>query len=243
MTQALIQTYGLCKTYCSGEAVIRALHDVSLVVEQRDFLAILGRSGSGKSTLLHLLGLLDRPDTGRYAFAGRFLEELRDDERAAMRNREIGFVFQLPALLPRATALENVVLPLAYAAVGRRKRRRLAEEALASVGLSHRASHWPQQLSGGEQQRVAIARAIVNHPALILADEPTGALDSATSDEILCLFERLNAEGRTIIVVTHDAEVARRARRCVTMRDGSISQTDAASSFRRPAARAESMMA
>lgn len=244
MVEALVQTNGLYKRYRSGEAIVYALNDISLFIEKGDFLAILGRSGSGKSTLLHLLGLLDRPDAGRYSFAGRYVERLGEDERAAIRNREIGFVFQLPAFLPRASALENVALPLAYARVGRREGRRLAEEALASVGLSHRASHWPQQLSGGEQQRVAIARAIVNRPTLILADEPTGALDSGTSDKILSLFERLNEEGRTIIVVTHDNEVATRARRRMTMRDGSvISQTDVTSSGQIPAAEAESVLA
>jgi putative ABC transport system ATP-binding protein len=218
--------------------------DISLVIERGDFLAVLGRSGSGKSTLLHLLGLLDRPDTGTYSFAGRFVEDLGDDERAAIRNREIGFIFQLPALLPRATALENVALPLAYAPVGRRERRRLAEEALESVGLSHRASHWPQQLSGGEQQRVVIARAIVRRPTLILADEPTGALDSATSDEILSLFGRLSEEGRTIIVVTHDDEVARHAHKRMIMRDGSvISRTDPASPFSGLSGQADFIMA
>jgi putative ABC transport system ATP-binding protein len=150
------------------------------------------------------------------------VEDLAEEARARIRNHEIGFVFQLPALLPRATAVENVALPLAYAAIGKRERNRRATEALSLVGLGHRAPHWPQQLSGGEQQRVAIARAIVNRPALILADEPTGALDSTTSDEILSLFGQLEREGRTIIVVTHDAEVARRARRRVTLRDGRL---------------------
>jgi ABC-type lipoprotein export system ATPase subunit len=227
MTKALVDVCGLCKSYRSGEARIRALTDIPLVVEKGEFLAILGRSGSGKSTLLHILGLLDRPDSGRYLLNGRHVEDLGEEARAAIRNREIGFVFQSPTLLPRATAVENVALPLAYAAVGRRERDRLAEDALAVVGLAHRASHWPQQLSGGEQQRVAIARAIVSCPALILADEPTGALDSATGDEILSLFARLNGENRTIIVVTHDDQVARRAGRRITLHDGSVIQHDA----------------
>ena len=222
MAEALVQAHGLCKRYRSGDATVPALTDVSLVIDKGDFIAILGRSGSGKSTLLHLLGLLDRPDTGRYVFRGQHVEELGEEARAAIRNREIGFVFQLPTLLPRATAVENVALPLAYAAVARRKRGRLAEEALAVVGLSHRASHWPQQLSGGEQQRVAIARAIVSRPALILADEPTGSLDSATGEDILSLFESLNKQNRTIVVVTHDEEVAKRARRRITLRDGHV---------------------
>jgi putative ABC transport system ATP-binding protein len=232
MTETLVAVSGLCKSYRSGEATIRALADISLVVEKGDFLAILGRSGSGKSTLLHILGLLDRPDSGRYMLNGQHVEDLGEETRAAIRNHEIGFVFQSPTLLPRATAVENVALPLAYAAVGRHERGRLAEDALAVVGLAHRASHWPQQLSGGEQQRVAIARAIVTRPALILADEPTGALDSATSDEILSLFARLNGDNRTIIVVTHDEDVARRAGRRITLHDGSVIKQDAGRSTR-----------
>jgi ABC-type lipoprotein export system ATPase subunit len=232
MTDTLVAVSGLCKSYRSGAATIRALADISLVVEKGDFLAILGRSGSGKSTLLHMLGLLDRPDSGRYILNGQHVEDLGEETRAAIRNREIGFVFQSPMLLPRATAVENVALPLAYAAVGRHERDRLAEDALAVVGLAHRASHWPQQLSGGEQQRVAIARAIVTRPALILADEPTGALDSATSDEILSLLARLNSDNRTIIVVTHDEEVARYAGRRITLHDGSVIKQDAGRSIR-----------
>ena len=227
MTEAVVDICGLCKSYRAGEGTIRALTDLSLVVKKGDFLAILGRSGSGKSTLLHILGLLDRPDFGQYMLNGRHVEDLGEEARAAIRNCEIGFVFQSPTLLPRATAVENVALPLAYAAIGRHERRRLAEDALAAVGLAHRASHWPQQLSGGEQQRVAIARAIVSRPALILADEPTGALDSTTSDEIMSLFARLNGEDRTIIVVTHDDDVARRAGRRITLHDGSVIRHDA----------------
>lgn len=222
MAEALAEVHGLTKKYHSGGATIPAVNEISLVIERGDFLTIVGRSGSGKSTLLHLLGLLDRPDHGRHLFAGRYVEELGESERAAIRNREIGFVFQLPTLLPRATALENVALPLAYAAVGRRERILLAQEALATVGLSDRASHWPQQLSGGEQQRVSIARAIVSRPTLVLADEPTGSLDSATSADILSLFESLNKEGRTVVVVTHDEEVAQRAHRRITLHDGRV---------------------
>ncbi len=222
MAKALIETHELTKKYRSGGATIPAVNEISLVIERGEFLTILGRSGSGKSTLLHLLGLLDRPDRGRHLFAGRYVEELGESERAAIRNREIGFVFQWPTLLPRATAVENVALPLAYAAVGHRERIRLAQEALATVGLSHRASHWPRQLSGGEQQRVSIARAIVSRPVLILADEPTGSLDSATSEDILSLFESLNKEGRTIVVVTHAEEVAQRAHRRITLLDGCV---------------------
>ena len=227
MAGSLVQAHGLCKSYRSGRGTVHALSGISLDVEDGEFLAILGRSGSGKSTMLHILGLLERPDSGRYALRGRCVEDLSEETRARIRNQEIGFVFQLPALLPRATATENVALPLAYAAIRRRERNWRANEALDRVGLSHRASHSPQQLSGGEQQRVAIARAIVGHPALILADEPTGALDSTTSDEILSLFECLVGEGHTIVVVTHDAEVARRARRRVTLRDGQLIDEDA----------------
>ncbi len=209
--------------------MIPAVADVSLSIEHGDFVAIRGRSGSGKSTLMNLLGLLERPDCGAYAINGREVAELTEDTRAAIRRRDIGFVFQLPALLPRATALENVELPLVYAGVRRRERRRRAKDALDRVGLGDRSHHWPNQLSGGEQQRVVIARAVVNDPALILADEPTGALDSTTSEAILSLFEQLHRDGRTIIVVTHAAEVADHARRRITLHDGRIVKDDVAS--------------
>lgn len=218
----LIQTAGISKHYPSGGTTIRAVSSVSLIVGPGEYLAIRGRSGSGKSTLMNLLGLLDQPDSGEYEFNGRAVAGLTDDKRAAIRSREIGFVFQLPALLPRATALENVELPLVYAGIPASKRRRPAENALDRVGLADRIHHWPNQLSGGEQQRVVIARAMVNDPALILADEPTGSLDSATSDEILSLFETLYRDGRTIIVVTHATEVADCARRQITIQDGQI---------------------
>ncbi len=181
--------------------------------------------------MMNLLGLLDRPDCGQYVLKGREVAKLSEDTRAAIRCQDIGFIFQQPALLPRASALENVELPLVYAGVLRPQRRRRAKEALDRVGLAHRADHRPNQLSGGEQQRVVIARAIVNDPALILADEPTGALDSATSDEILSLFDDLHRDGRTIIVVTHAAEVADRARRQITLHDGSIVEDRAASTI------------
>ena len=218
----LIQTAGISKHYPSGGTTIRAVSSVSLIVGPGEYVAIRGRSGSGKSTLMNLLGLLDQPDSGEYEFNGRAVAGLTDDKRAAMRSREIGFVFQLPALLPRATALENVELPLVYAGIPASKRRRAAKDALDRVGLIDRTHHWPNQLSGGEQQRVVIARAMVNDPALILADEPTGSLDSATSDEILSLFETLYRDGRTIIVVTHATEVADCARRQITIQDGQI---------------------
>jgi putative ABC transport system ATP-binding protein len=219
---SLVRTIGLYKRYTSGEASICAVSDVSFSVEQGEFVAIRGRSGSGKSTLMHLLGLLERPDSGHYALLGREVADLSEDARALIRNHEIGFVFQWPALLPRASALENVELPLIYAGIGGAKRRRKAKEALERVGLCERMHHWPNQLSGGQQQRVAIARAIVNTPALVLADEPTGSLDSITGNEILSLFEKLQQIGRTIVVVTHAPDVAERAGRQITLHDGRI---------------------
>jgi putative ABC transport system ATP-binding protein len=222
MTEPVVRAAGLCKSYRSGNSIIRAVWEVSFVIERAAFVAIVGRSGSGKSTLMSILGLLDRPDAGTYLLSGQGTVGLHEDARAALRSREIGFVFQLPALLPRATALENAELPLGYAGVTGAERQRRAKEALDRVGLSHRLAHWPHQLSGGEQQRVAIARAIVNNPALILADEPTGCLDSKTSQEILALFTALHREGRTILVVTHAAEVADCAHRRITIHDGQI---------------------
>jgi len=223
----LVQTFGISKHYRSGETTVRAVSNVSLCIEQGDFVVIRGRSGSGKSTLMNLLGLLERPDSGRYELNGGEVANLSEDTRAVMRSREIGFVFQLPTLLPRASALENVGLPLVYAGIRGPERRRRAQDALERVQLGHRSHHWPHQLSGGEQQRVGIARAIVNNPALILADEPTGALDSKTSNEILSLFEDLHRDNRTIVVVTHAADVAQRARRCIHLHDGRI-EDDAA---------------
>jgi putative ABC transport system ATP-binding protein len=218
----LVATTGIFKHYPFGGAVIRAVSDLSLSIEHGEFVAICGRSGSGKSTLMNILGLLERPSSGEYAFNGKPVTSLSEDARAHVRCREIGFIFQLPALLPRATALENVELPLRYAGAGRRERCRRAGDALARVGLTSRAQHWPNQLSGGEQQRTVIARAIVNDPALILADEPTGALDSATAGEILSIFECLHRDGRTIVIVTHAADVAARALRRISLHDGRI---------------------
>jgi putative ABC transport system ATP-binding protein len=218
----LVQACGLAKRYPSGGTVVRALSDVSVSILQGEYLAICGRSGSGKSTLMNLLGVLERPDAGTYTLKGREVSVLTENKRAAIRNLEIGFVFQLPALLPRATALQNVELPLIYAGVHQAERRRRAQIALDRVGLAHRRHHWPNQLSGGEQQR-----ALANRPALILADEPTGALDSKTSDEIIALFGELNGEGRTIVVVTHAVEVAERAHRRVTLHDGRVTADDA----------------
>jgi putative ABC transport system ATP-binding protein len=227
--QPLLRTVGISKHYPSGGTIIRAVSNVSLSIGCGEFAAVCGRSGSGKSTLMNLLGLLERPDSGQYALQGREVAKLSEDTRAAIRRQDIGFIFQLPALLPRATSLENVELPLVYANVPRSKRRRRAKDALDRVGLADRSQHWPSQLSGGEQQRVVIARAMVNNPALILADEPTGSLDSGTSDEILSLFEGLHRDGHTIIVVTHATEVASRAQRQITLHDGRILKDDVAS--------------
>ncbi len=223
----LVRTIGLCKYYRSGDSTVRAVSDVSVSVNRGEFVAIIGRSGSGKSTLMSLLGLLERPDSGQYVFNGREAKNLSEDVRASMRSRAIGFIFQLPALLARASALENAELPLIYAGIVGHERQRRAKVALDRVGLSDRLDHWPHELSGGEQQRVAIARAIVNNPALILADEPTGALDSNTSDQILSLFKDLHREGRTIVMVTHAMDVAECAQRHITIHDGQITRDEA----------------
>jgi ABC-type lipoprotein export system ATPase subunit len=211
----------LCKTYQKpGEPPVHALRSVSLRLERGECVAILGPSGSGKSTLMNMLGLLDRPDSGTYSLLGRDVFRLGDDELAALRNKTIGFVFQAFHLLPRTTALENVMLPLLYSTVADPEAKAL--EALAAVGLSDRATHFTHELSGGQQQRVAIARALVNEPALILADEPTGNLDSATQADILQLFLDINRAGTTVIFITHSAEVAACAGRVVTLRDGAL---------------------
>ncbi len=216
----LISARSLRKSYSLGETTVHALRGVSLEISAGEFVAIMGPSGSGKSTLMHLLGLLNRPSGGQYRFSGREVGDLTNDQQARIRNRQIGFVFQAYNLLTRATALENVELPLLYGSCGRVERRRKAGDTLERVGLSHRMNHLPGQLSGGEQQRVAIARAMVNRPDLVLADEPTGALDSRTGLEILALFQRLNRDGTTVVFVTHDGQVAKHARRTVTMQDG-----------------------
>jgi putative ABC transport system ATP-binding protein len=218
----LIEAVHLCKNYRFDDRVVHAISDVSFTIEQGEFVAIRGRSGSGKSTLMSLLGLLERPASGQYFFDGKEVSALSGRTRTAIRNREIGFVFQLPTLLPRSSALQNVELPLAYAGIRGLERKRRAKDALDRVGLGHRHYHWPGQLSGGEQQRVVIARALVNNPDLLLADEPTGALDSHTGDEILSLFEGLHREGSTIVIVTHAPDVAERAARCITLHDGRV---------------------
>jgi putative ABC transport system ATP-binding protein len=226
MMEALVCATGLTKRHQVGGTAVQALADVSLTIDPGELVGVVGRSGSGKSTLMSILGLLDRPDQGRYRLNGRDVASLAEDVRASIRNREIGFVFQLAALLPRSSAVENVEMPLIYAGVPRSERRRRASAALDRVGLSHRAEHRPYQLSGGEQQRAAIARALVNDPILILADEPTGALDTRTADSVLTLFEDLNRDGRTVVIVTHAPEVAERVRRRITILDGRIVNDD-----------------
>jgi putative ABC transport system ATP-binding protein len=210
------------KVYGEGDAEVHALSDVCLTVSRGDYLAVMGTSGSGKSTAMNILGCLDRPTRGRYWLNGIEVAGLDDDELADIRNTQLGFVFQQFHLLPQFTALENVMLPMIYAGVPAPERRERAVEVLRRVGLGHRLDNRPNQLSGGQQQRVAIARAIINHPSLLLADEPTGALDSQTTTEVLNLFDELNREGITILLVTHEDEVGARAQRVVHFRDGRI---------------------
>jgi putative ABC transport system ATP-binding protein len=218
----LLEASDITKQYGRGEPGVTALREVSFKVPEGEFVAIMGPSGSGKSTLLNIIGLLDRPTSGNLSISGEYVTKFSPDRLANLRNRSIGFVFQACNLLGRNTSLENVEMPLIYARVPKSTRRVRAEAALEAVGLSHRMRHRPNQLSGGEQQRVAIARALINDPALILADEPTGSLDTRQGLEILALFEALNASGRTVILVTHDEEVAGHARRILKMKDGSI---------------------
>jgi putative ABC transport system ATP-binding protein len=219
---AVIVTRNLQREYDMGGEVVRALRGVDLTIRKNEFVAIMGPSGSGKSTLMNLIGCLDSPTGGEYWLNGHRVSELGDDALARIRNKEIGFVFQTFNLLPRATALHNVELPLVYAGMGAKERRRLAADALGRVGLSDRTQHRPNELSGGQRQRVAIARALVNVPSILLADEPTGNLDSTTSEEIMALFEGLYREGQTILVVTHEHDIAKHALRQVHLKDGRV---------------------
>jgi putative ABC transport system ATP-binding protein len=219
---ALIETRDLAKTYVMGDQRVRALRRASLSIARGDFAAVMGPSGSGKSTFMNLLGCLDTPSKGDYVLDGESVAGMSPDQLAALRNRKIGFVFQSFNLLPRSTALANVCLPMVYAGAPRAAREAKAKAALETVGLGERLDHRPAQLSGGQQQRVAIARALVNDPALLLADEPTGALDSRTSLEIMALFQRLNRDGQTVVVVTHEPDVAGFASRVIRFRDGKV---------------------
>jgi putative ABC transport system ATP-binding protein len=231
----LIAARDLVKTYTMGDQTVHALRGVTLEIESGEFVAVMGASGSGKSTLMNILGCLDQPSSGSYALAGEPVESLSGDALAAIRNRRIGFVFQQFNLLPRTSALENVELPMVYASVRPAERHLRARAALARVGLEQRAGHTPAELSGGQQQRVAIARALVNDPQLILADEPTGALDSQTADDIMRLLADLNAQGMTVILVTHEHDIAAWARRRIVFKDGHVIE-DKAQQAHRPAA-------
>jgi putative ABC transport system ATP-binding protein len=222
MGAPVIELRSVTKIYRTGDVELRAVDEVSLRIDEGEFVAVMGSSGSGKSTLMNIVGCLDRPTTGTYVLAGRGVAGMRRGELARIRNRALGFVFQQFNLLARTSALENVELPLEYAGLGAGARRRKATDALVRVGLGHRLQHHPNQLSGGQQQRVAIARAIVNDPKVILADEPTGALDSRTSIDVMAILQALWKSGITVVVVTHEADVAQFASRVVVMRDGRI---------------------
>jgi len=218
----VILTHKLAREYDMGSEMVRALRGVDLQIRRNEYVAVMGPSGSGKSTLMNLIGCLDTPTTGEYWLNGQKVSDLADDDLARIRNKEIGFVFQTFNLLPRATALHNVELPLIYAGLASRERRDKAVQALTRVGLADRMDHKPNELSGGQRQRVAIARALVNDPSILLADEPTGNLDSTTSQEIMQVFGDLHRQGQTVVMVTHEAEIAAHAARVVTLRDGLV---------------------
>jgi len=227
----LIETRDLWKTYSMGDEEIHALRGVSIEIQRGEYVAIMGPSGSGKSTLMNLIGCLDTPSKGSYLLNDKEVASMNDDELARIRNEEIGFVFQTFNLLPRATALHNVELPLVYAGVSGKVRQDRAKQALEKVELTSRASHRPNELSGGQRQRVAIARALVNNPSILLADEPTGNLDSTTSEEIMRVFEGLAEQGQTVIMVTHEPDIAAHARRVIVLRDGLVSSDDKRETF------------
>jgi putative ABC transport system ATP-binding protein len=222
----IIRTWDLRKTYVMGDQEIHAVSGIDLEVKKGEYVAIMGPSGSGKSTLMNLIGCLDSPTSGLYYLNGSLVSEMNDDQLAHIRNKEIGFVFQTFNLLSRATALHNVELPLIYAGLSRKERDERAKAALRAVDLEPRMNHKPSELSGGQRQRVAIARALVNHPSLLLADEPTGALDTATGNEIMTLFERLHHEGNTVMLVTHEHDIAMHAHRIIHIRDGRVERDE-----------------
>ena len=228
----VIRTYDLWKTYIMGDQEIHAVCGVDIEIKRGEYVAIMGPSGSGKSTLMNLIGCLDTPTKGLYYLNGKLASDMEDDELAGIRNKEIGFVFQTFNLLARASALHNVELPLIYAGIASQERLEKARQALRAVDLEPRMYHKPNELSGGQRQRVAIARALVNHPSILLADEPTGALDSATGNEIMALFERLHEEGNTIVLVTHELDIAKHAHRVIHIRDGKVERDEAITSLK-----------
>ncbi len=219
---ALLELKNISRHFTLGTVVVKALQSVTLSINKGEYIALMGPSGSGKSTLMNVIGCLDTPTSGNYILNGKEVNKMTENELAAIRNKEIGFIFQTFNLIPRSSALDNVALPLVYAGLARDERNRLAERSLHNVGLSDRMKHKPNELSGGQRQRVAIARALVNTPSIILADEPTGNLDSKTSEEIMLLFDEIHKQGNTIILVTHEEDIARHAHRIIRMKDGGI---------------------